>query len=130
MGDLTEYMATLIRDWMSQGEPMPNPPGSLYVSLHTNDPGDNGDNEVDAPLYDREEESNWNPVVIDNEIAFENAESMTWEIAENEWGTVTHVALWDDSGNSLASYELENTKFYEEDDQVKFAEEQLNFKVT
>lgn len=74
--------------------------GGVYVSLHSGDEGNEPDGslEVDAADYAREhlEEANISisgsgPTTLTNDV------EVNWGVTENDWGDVTHGALWNDT---------------------------------
>lgn len=74
--------------------------GGVYVSLHTEDEGNEPDgvNEVGAADYEREfvaeadlSVSGSGPTTLTNDV------EINWGITENDWGNVTHGALWNDT---------------------------------
>lgn len=95
MSDLSNTQEEAILDDISSG--------GFYIGLHTADEGDepDGTDEVDADDYERVElaeadisQSGSAPTQITND------EPIDWGTTENDWGTITHAALWDDtSGN-------------------------------
>lgn len=141
MSDLTDYAEQQMRDWMSQGTAPATPPDPLYISLHTSDPGEtpDGSTEVTATNYARESlgSGNWNTLApadfgSGNGHGFENAVDVQWDVAQETWGTISHVAIWDgstDTDNALASFAIDNSKTIDTDDQVKFAAGNLSFQI-
>ncbi|MDA4845949.1 phage tail fiber protein [Hoeflea poritis] len=87
------------------------PPSTVYVSLHTADPGDNGANEVTVgafPAYAREDAAQGGAATAawgapsSNQIS--NLLELLWEIHNGAGAiTVTHFGLWDaaSGGNCL-----------------------------
>lgn len=81
------------------------PPSTLYLAAHTGGTGeDGGINEVSASDYSRLEvvHSSWdvtgnNPAQAENNIQFE------FDTAQNNWGTIEELSLWDSltGGNCL-----------------------------
>lgn len=65
---------------------------SVYVSLHTADPGTTGASEVGGGAYARQpasfELSGANPTVASNENAIDFPQATT------NWGTITHFGIW------------------------------------
>jgi hypothetical protein len=89
----TSHEATILNNIQS---------GGVYVSLHVNNVDKqepDGTDEVSAADYSRAStaESDWsnsgsNPTTMSNDV------EVTWTAsANNDWGTVTHFALWDDT---------------------------------
>lgn len=115
MSDFTTYTEEAIRDWMSQGSAMPSAPSSLHVALHTADPGGSpdGSTEVSASDYSRQSVSagsGWSTTGSGEPSGFENASEVNFGESTSNWGTITHVSLWDGStatDNCLAAYALD-----------------------
>lgn len=133
MSDLTDYAETEIRDWMSQGTDPDTAPGNLYVALHTSDPGDSpdGSTEVGAGDYDRVSTTtgtDWNTPGSND---FQNANEISFGTATSNWGTVSHVSLWDAAtgGNCLAAFALDSSKTIDTDDEATFAAGDLSFSI-
>lgn len=85
---------------------------NLYVGAHTSDPGNSpdGSTEVGATDYDRVQTApgDWSvsgngPKTATNDVDVEFAE------AQNDWGTITHITVWDDTEG--ASGETAYTKY-------------------
>jgi hypothetical protein len=138
MSDLTDYAETVFRDWLSQGTSAPTPPDPLYVSLHTADPGESpdGSTEVSATQYSRQDvvSADWNTLapgdVSSNGHGFENAINIQFNVANSDWGTVTHVALWNgtqNTDNAYASFALDSSRTINSGDQAQFAAGNLSF---
>ena len=73
---------------------------SVYVSLHTADPGDTGASEVSGGSYARaavsRADASWNaPATSGSGKAITNAGAIAFPTATADWGTVTHVGFWD-----------------------------------
>lgn len=111
--------------------------GGVYVSLHTADEGNepDGTDEVSADDYSREElaeaditQSGSGPTQIENDVAVD------WGETSNDWGDVTHAALWSDTdGNDgdpyTATVELSNGGETPSGVQVIIEEGNLTFSV-
>ncbi|MCX2728561.1 hypothetical protein OO015_13810 (plasmid) [Thermomicrobium sp. 4228-Ro] len=96
----TRYVREQFLDALFRGGSWPALPGNLYLSLHTADPGDAGANEVGASDYARlalpRTTADWTR--SDDGLGMtwvENASDITFPSPVADWGTVTHVALWD-----------------------------------
>lgn len=117
-------------------------PATIYVSLHTGDPGESGaSSEVSTSgtNYARAalaaSASNWKGT--GNEVTgvdsagtggqTKNAVTITFNVPSATWGTVTHFALWDavSSGNCLGSGALTTAKVINTSDTVSFAADTL-----
>jgi len=131
MSDLTDYTETQFRDWMSQGTDPDTAPSSLYVGLHTSDPGDSpdGSTEVSATDYSRVQVTAGSGWGTPQNNTFENANEVSFGTATSSWGTVTHVSLWDGSsgGNCLAAFALNSQKSINTDDEATFPAGNLSF---
>lgn len=138
MSDFTDYLETAIRDWLGTGSAFPTAPGTVYVSLHTADPGESpdGSTEVSAGDYSRQGVSTsggWNTTL--NPTTIENANAISFTATSNNWGTISHVALWDgtaDTDNTFASYALNNSVSIDgsgSDDTLEFAAGDLSFEI-
>lgn len=134
MSDLTDYAEGQIRDWMSQGVDVDTAPAELHVALHTADPGEvpDGSTEVGAGDYSRQSVSagsGWN---TPNENDFENANEVSFGEATSDWGTISHVSLWDASdatGNCLAAFPLDSTVTIDTNDEARFQAGDLSFSI-
>lgn len=134
MTDFTDFVETEIRDWLSQGTDPIAAPTNLHVALHTSDPGDapDGTTEVSAGDYSRVSTStpgDWNTPASNQ---FDNANEISFGTATSDWGTISHVSLWDGaatSDNALAAYGLDSNKTINTDDEAKFAAGDLSFSI-
>jgi hypothetical protein len=134
MSDLTDYSETEFRDWMSQGVSTDTPPDPIYIGLHTSDPGESpdGSTEVSAADYSRvgvAADTGW---ATPTTSSFENASEVTFGEATNDWGTVSHVALWDDTQGAagetaIAAYALDTSKAINTGDEAVFRAGDLSF---
>lgn len=137
MSDFTTYVEQQVRDWMSQGTDMPVAPANLYVALHTSDPGNDpdGTTEVGAADYSRVSTAagtDWATTGTGGPSGFENAVEITFSEATSDWGTITHVSIWDASdttGNALAAYALNTQKTINTNDQARFKAGDLSFDI-
>jgi len=121
---------------MSQGTDMPTAPGNLYVGLHTSNPGNSpdGSTEVGASDYSRVSTTtgtDWNTTGTGGPSGFENANELSFGEATNNWGTISHVSLWDSSsgGNALAAFALNSSKTIDSGDEAKFNAGDLSFDI-
>jgi len=107
MTDFSGYSENEIAEWLFKNTDMPVSPSNVYVSLHTADEGENpdGTNEVSAADYDRASTApaDWTIGGTDGPTVAENANNISFGDPTNNWGTITHFALWDAStgGNPL-----------------------------
>lgn len=83
-----------------------NPNGVMYISLHTADPGVDGQtaNEVSGGSYARKvtAASDWNAATTADPSVTTNATTLTFPTASASWGTVTHFGLWRTSSGTTA----------------------------
>jgi len=98
MPGFSNYLEQVVLNHFFRGASY-TPPSTIYVSLHTGDPGDTGANELTAPSYARAAITFSAP----SGGSISNAATVSWTAGEN-WGTITHFALWDSAtgGNPLA----------------------------
>lgn len=75
-----------------------NPAGVIYVSLHTGDPGPDGQtaNEVTGGSYAAKvtAATDWNAATTADPSVVSNLNAITFVTATGSWGTVTHFGLW------------------------------------
>lgn len=137
MSDFTDYAETSIVEWMSQNTGMPSAPTDLYVALHTSDPGESpdGTTEVSAPDYSRvavTTGSGWTTITSGDAQGFENANEVDFGTTQNDWGTISHVSLWDgssDTDNCLAAYALSSSGSAPSGVDVSFPAGNLSFTI-
>lgn len=129
MTDFSGYSENEIAEWLFKNTDMPASSTNVYVSLHTADEGENpdGSNEVDAADYDRAETSptDWTVGSSDGPTTVDNANDISFGDPQNNWGTITHFAIWDAStdGNPLIkTVQLNSSKTVDADtDELLFA---------
>lgn len=132
---MTGYLENEIAKWIASGEDMPVAPGTLYVSLHTADEGNNpdGTNEVSASDYSRVSVGSADLTILsgDGPTTLENSADISFGDPSNNWGDITHVGLWDGSANTdnpIAFYALNETKTVDSStDEAKFPAGDLDF---
>lgn len=141
MSDFTSTMESIIADYITQGSDPAAAPDPVYVGLHTGDPGADGTaNEVSATDYSRESTTagtDWNIVSSPEPTTFENANEILFDVADNDWGTIEYVTLWDSAsgGDAFARYQLTDDddnpdpKAIDADDQARFPANELSFDV-
>lgn len=132
MTDLTNFGESTVRDWMSQGT-SPTAIGTVYVALHTSDPGEtpDGSTEVGAADYSRVGVSAGSGWDTPSAGQFDNANDINFGVATNNWGTITHVSLWDSStgGNAMAAFAVNTQKTIDVDDEARFLAGDLTFTI-
>jgi len=95
MADASNYLRDEFISWMIEESTFPSAPSNLYVSLHTGDPGVDGqNNEVSATNYSRYESSpsDWNRP---QNNSFSNSTEFIFNQAQEDWGDISHFAIWD-----------------------------------
>ena len=95
-------------------------PSSLYVSLHTADPTDDGSGtEVSGGSYARTAVTMGAPA----NGSGTNSADVQFPQATGDWGSVSHIAIWDASsaGNMLFHTPLDTTKNITTGDVFKIA---------
>lgn len=95
-------------------------PATVYVSLHTADPTDAGTGtEVSGGSYARQSATFAAP---SNGASATNAD-VTFPQATGNWGTVTHIGIWDalTTGNLLYHTQLDASKAIDTGDIFKIA---------
>ena len=95
-------------------------PAAVYVSLHTADPTDAGTGtEVSGGSYARKSASFAAP---SNGASATNAD-VTFDQATGNWGTITHIGIWDalTTGNLLYHTPLTTSKTIDTGDIFKIA---------
>jgi hypothetical protein len=93
-------------------------PSTIYVSLHTADPTDAGTGtEVSGGSYARKSITFGAP---SNGVTSSNAD-VTFDTATANWGTITHIGLWDalTTGNLLYHTALDIPKVIDTNDIFK-----------
>ena len=93
-------------------------PSTIYVSLHTADPTDAGTGtEVSGGSYARKTVTFGAP---SNGVTSSNAD-VTFDTATANWGTITHIGLWDalTTGNLLYHTALDIPKVIDTNDIFK-----------
>lgn len=98
---ISDYLETKIINHVLRNTAYTSPGTSVYVSLHTADPTDAGSGtEVSGTSYARIQVTAWD---VPASRATQNTNAITWSAAGSNWGTVTHIGIWDAStvGNLL-----------------------------
>jgi hypothetical protein len=103
-------------------------PASVYVSLHSADPGDTGASELSGGGYARAAVTNNStnfPAASGGEKA--NANPIEFPEATADWPQATHFGVWDAStgGNFLVGGPLDEAKTVQEGDTASFAADAL-----
>lgn len=81
--------------------------GVYYVSLHTADPGEDGQtsNEVSGGSYAAKSTAatDWSTATAASPAETNNSNAITFVTASGSWGTVTHAGLWNHLTNRAAA---------------------------
>lgn len=115
MATMSTYFANQVINHMLRNQAF-TPPATIYVSLHTADPGDSGANEVSGGGYARQ--------AVTLAAAANKATSNTTviEFTNMPAVTITHCAIWDaqTGGNVLMYGALTQSKTVNAGDTVRF----------
>lgn len=114
MAGPTSFVSDAILNLLFRGVAFPSLPSDLWLSAHTDDPGDTGANEVTASDYQRiavaRSTTAWNAPSPGaggvREVT--TANNLTFPPPTSNWGTITHLGLWDASsgGQFLWAFQL------------------------
>jgi len=137
MTDFSGYSEDEILEHIFKNTSIFTSPSNVYISLHTADEGDNpdGTNEVGAADYDRASTApaDWTVDGSDGLSTVDNANVISFGDPQNNWGTITHVAVWDATtgGNPLtATFALNSSKTVDADtDEFTFEAGDLSFQL-
>lgn len=113
---------------------------TTYVALFTSDPGDDASGtEVSGGSYARQvvnenggSSPTWDLAVVDGTAYLvDNTHEILFPTATADWGTVTHVGIFDAAtvGNLLYHGALGDSRLVETDDAFRFAIGELNLKL-
>ncbi len=102
-GIVSDYLEKKIIDHVLRNTAYTSPGTAIWVSLHTADPTDAGTGtEVSGTSYARQQVTAWNSPASRSTA---NTNAITWSAAGSNWGTVTHIGIWDNSaGGNLLFY--------------------------
>jgi hypothetical protein len=99
-------------------------PTTVYVSLHSADPGDGGGNEISGGSYARKAVTFGAP----SDGVSTNSADVTFDQATASWGTITHIGIQDalTAGNLLYHTPLTTSKTIDTDDVFRIVSGQLS----
>ena len=125
MSNIATYLEEAVIDWCFEGADMDTSPGNVYLALHSADPTNDGsENEVTASDYDRISTSptDWVRATTGGPTTIENSSELSFGETTSNWGTVSHVSVWDDSsdGNCLWQGALDVSKTVDQGDELIF----------
>jgi len=121
MGSFSDYWENEVLDHLF-GKGNYAPP-TIYVGVSTADPGDSGAGltEPSGGGYARRQtmSTDWNAAA---DGLLDNANTITFNVATGDWGTVTHFALFDaaTAGNMLVHGALAQAKVITNGDTLQF----------
>lgn len=135
MTDFSGYSEDQILNHIFKNTSIFSSPTNVYISLHTADEGEipDGSNEVGAADYARASTApaDWTVDASDGPSTVDNANTISFGDPQNNWGTVTHIAIWDaqSAGNPLTvTASLNSSKEVTQDtDELQFAAGNLTF---
>lgn len=141
MSAFSNYLEDKILAWAFEGTAWTTAaPTTLYISLHTADPGDTGANEVSGGsstgVYARigvAATSGWTTTTAGTASSTNAADIVFPATGTVNWSaTVTHVGIWDavSSGNMLFNGAISPSKTVSSGDVFKFLANQLTISVT
>lgn len=117
MAGHSTYLADAILNHLFRAVAFPTIPASVYVSLHTGDPGLTGASEVSGGSYARVAVTRSTsafdaPSTASTNRQSANSAAITFPAPTGTWGTVTHVGVWDASsgGNFLYGAALDTNR--------------------
>lgn len=94
MSAASDYVENLALEWLLTSESVTRPT-AWYIGLHTADPTDAGTGaEVSGGSYVRKAVA----FTVTNDTA-SNSATVTFDAATANWGTITHVGVWDAESN-------------------------------
>lgn len=130
MTAMTNYLEDLINQWVYRNTALAaRGTGDLKVGLFTAAPSDaGGGTEVSGGSYARATApatSAWWTVPA-TPGAVTNAQAIIFPTATASWGTITHVAIFDNAGNMLFWGALSASKTVDNTDSFQFATGQLS----
>lgn len=123
MSQLSDYLENALLNAVLRNTPYISP-AKVYVALFTSDPADVGSGtEVTGGDYARQEVDFTAPV--DGQVS--NSNEVLFPIAMANWGTITHIGLYDDQsgGNLLWHGPLEFQKAIDISSQFKIPQNYL-----
>jgi hypothetical protein len=124
---LSDYLEGKLIDHLLRGIAF-TPPSTLYISLHTGDPGEAGANELSAGGYARHTYTSGTTKWSNVSGTSKNSVLITFPVSTSSWGTITHFGIWDAAtgGNLLFSGALTNSRAVSLGDTVSFPVDFLN----
>lgn len=93
MAGISNALRESVLNWI-RGTAMAAAPTTVYVSLHTADPGLTGTSEVSGTGYARIAVTFSAPADDGDDEMIQNSGALTFGPAGASWGTVTHFGVW------------------------------------
>ncbi len=125
MSDMSDFLETRLLDVIFRTQAAYKPT-AIFIALFTAAPSDSGGGtEVTGGAYARQQvtqlDANWNAPAPAG--LTDNVNDITFPVATANWGTVTHMAIFDavTAGNLLFWRILTASKIVNTDDTFKFA---------
>ena len=97
-------------------------PDNVYLALYTSNPTDSDTGtEVSGGAYARQQVNFTSPTQTEGRATVENDAELEFDIATEDWGTITHMGIRDSEtdGNLLYYGELQNSKTIDQGDQFR-----------
>lgn len=117
MAGHSTYLADAILNHIFRAVAWPTLPASIYVSLHTGDPGLTGADEVTEASYARVAVTRATgafdaPSTSSTNRQSANSAAITFPAPTGTWGTCTHLGVWDAAtdGNFLYAAALDTNR--------------------
>lgn len=106
VSSVSSFLATAWLNHVFRDTAYTTPGTSIYISLHTSNPGLTGSGEVSGNNYARKQVSSWD---APSDGVTQNTGAITFDTPSGNWGTVTHFGVWDGltGGNFLLGNELD-----------------------
>jgi len=100
---ISNYLENKIIDHVLRNTAYTTPGTSIYIGLHTADPGEaGGGTEASGGDYARIQVTAWDSPAS---RATQNTNAINFAAASADWGTITHIGIWDNSsGGNLLFY--------------------------
>lgn len=121
MANISNYMEERILNHFFKGVSS-SPPGTLYIALFLNNPTDAATGtEVSGSEYARKVITFGEVSQIEGKATISNSDDIEFDQAGDNWGLVTHAAIYDDltGGNMYYYGPLENPKDVQTSDILK-----------
>lgn len=133
MSNITTYLEGAVQEWAFDGSSFPTAPSNLYLALHNGDPGNDGtSNELGAGDYSRAStgSGDWTTSGSGPTEAENNSE-ITFGEATSDWGTVSHVSIYDaqTGGNPLWQGQLDSSKSVQTGDELIFRSNDIHIEL-